>query len=106
MKTIPQIVERIRDVAPCVREAAFKKCAIMGPLLFKIADKQQILLCGFKETNSKVKDAFYGCLLPKWLTAYEGKYLKFMGALKLIVFEEDNKKLTYLCKELIKAFFK
>ncbi|XP_063923186.1 condensin complex subunit 3-like isoform X2 [Zophobas morio] len=103
--TLSKIRDRVRDTDVGVRAMAFHRCADIGPLNFRIVDKHLILLCGFKETNEKVKKTFSEYLLPKWLTGYKGDFLKFLEALKLIADEEDISKMTYLSRELIRVFY-
>ncbi|XP_044254397.1 condensin complex subunit 3-like isoform X2 [Tribolium madens] len=104
-ETIDKIKERVKDVDPSVREAAFHRCGDISPQFLRIVDKHMILMCGFKEAHQKVKTVFYDHLLPKWLTDYNNNYLRFIAALKLSTVEEDMDQLVFLSKKLIKEFY-
>ncbi|KAJ8975351.1 hypothetical protein NQ317_000279 [Molorchus minor] len=103
--TISKISERISDVDSHVRIAAYKRCSDIGPMLFKIIARQQILKCGFNETNKSAKNVFMENLLPKWLTAYNGNFLSLLAGIKLDADENDILNTEEISKQVMEAFF-
>lgn len=103
--TICKISERIRDVDSHVRMAAYLRCAAIGPRLFKIVSRQQILHCGFKDDNKEVRKVFLEILFPKWLSAYNDNFLHFLSGLKLDADESDIMNTEEITKKVTEFFF-
>lgn len=71
-----------------------------------INTRQSILMSGFYERHNIVKIYFQQELVPSWLDAYNGDYLKFLDALKLDSSEEDIKHSEIVCNHVLLLFFK
>lgn len=99
--TIPRIVERLRDVDDQVRAAAFRKCGPISPEYMKITLRQQVLRCGFSETNANAKRTFTDHLLPKWLEVFNNDIILFFKKLNLDADEEDLEMTFNLYKDLM-----
>uniref|UniRef100_A0A6P7FVC2 Uncharacterized protein LOC114334577 n=1 Tax=Diabrotica virgifera virgifera TaxID=50390 RepID=A0A6P7FVC2_DIAVI len=104
--SIPQIVNRLRDIDQNVRIAAIRKCADLSPKSFKILERQHILTCGITENIPKVKNVFIENLLPKWLNAYQNNYILFLNALKLDADENDISNTEKLTKDLFELWLR
>ncbi|XP_072382849.1 condensin complex subunit 3-like isoform X2 [Diabrotica undecimpunctata] len=104
--SIPQIVNRLRDIDPNVRIAAVRKCADLSPKSFKILERQHILTCGITEDNPKVKNVFIENLLPKWLNTYQNNYILFLNALKLDADENDISNTEKITKDLFELWLR
>ncbi|KAG5878423.1 hypothetical protein JTB14_002506 [Gonioctena quinquepunctata] len=87
--TLPHIVNRLKDVEGNVRLMVFRRCANLGPIYFKIVQRQFIIRCGVSENVPKIKKTFRNYLLSKWLDAFEDNYGVFLKALKLDADEND-----------------
>lgn len=86
--------------------AAYSRCADIGPRLFKIITRQQILQCGFKDDNKQVRTIFLENLLPKWLIAYNNNFLDFLSGLKLDADEDDIINTQEVSKQVMEVFFR
>ncbi|XP_056629593.1 condensin complex subunit 3-like isoform X2 [Diorhabda sublineata] len=104
--SVLQIVNRLRDVDSNVRITAFRRCADLGPRLFKIFERQHILMCGLSESVPKVRNVFIENLLPKWLNTYENNYITFLNALKLDADENDIVNTEKITKDVLNLLFK
>lgn len=105
--TIPKIIERIRDIDHSVRVAAYRKCSDISPALqIRIVDRQTILICGFVENHKLAREAFLETLVPKWLTSFNGDFLKFLSDVKLDADEEDLENTVMISKNLVDVFLK
>ncbi|CAH1964911.1 unnamed protein product [Acanthoscelides obtectus] len=102
----PYILRHLRDVDANVRLQAFKRVADMGPKMFKIYERQDILTSGLNETNEKVKKSFQENLLIKWLNAYEGDFIKFLDSIKIDADEMDMLKTQHISKRLMDIYFR
>nr|CAH7752692.1 unnamed protein product [Callosobruchus chinensis] len=102
----PYIMRHLRDVDANVRLQAFKRCADMGPKLFKIYERQDILMCGLNETHEKVRKSFQEDLLIKWLNAYEGDFIKLLNSIKIDAEETDMLKTQHISKSIMDIYFK
>lgn len=103
--TIPMLIERLCDTDPLVRLAGYKKFHIVGPLRLKLGDRQQVLLTGFGETISFVKEYFINKMLPAWLTAFNGDFLAFLNGLNVDADEYDVRQTDAVCEKVLKVFF-
>ncbi|XP_023312044.1 condensin complex subunit 3 isoform X1 [Anoplophora glabripennis] len=103
--TISKISERIRDVDGHVRVAAYSRCADIGPRLFKIITRQQILQCGFNDDSEQVRTVFLEKLFPKWLSAYNDNFLEFLRSLKLDADENDIINTQKISEKVMEVFF-
>lgn len=104
--TVSRIKERVRDPDISVRVEAFKKCAEIGPKMFRIVDRQFVLISGFNETNKQARNMFEEYLLPKWITSYNGDFLDFFKAFKLDADWKDIQRMDETSRKLIQVLFK
>ncbi|VEN41605.1 unnamed protein product [Callosobruchus maculatus] len=104
--SVPYIMRHLRDVNANVRLQAFKRCADMGPKLFKICDRQDILMCGLNETEMRVRKLFQEELLIKWLNAYEGDFIKLLNSIKIDAEETDMLKTQHIGRSIMDVYFK
>nr|CAI5868463.1 unnamed protein product [Callosobruchus analis] len=102
----PYIMRHLRDVDANVRLQAFKRCADMGPKLFKIYERQDILMSGLNETHESVRRSFQEDLLIKWLNAYEGDFIKLLNSIKIDAEETDMLKTQHISESIMDIYFK
>lgn len=72
----------------------------------RIIDRIVILGNGFNEENKMVRKTFLEVLIPKWLSAYNGDFLKLINAIKLDADEHDIKLTASVSEKVLEVLFK
>ncbi|KAK6178461.1 hypothetical protein SNE40_013249 [Patella caerulea] len=99
-KTLPFILERIRDVNESVRQVAF--CVLAEKAHIKclsIAQRLQILQDGLNDRTAAVKDACSKKVLQTWLRIFGGNILELLKSL-------DVENSTETCEQVLDTMFK
>ncbi|CAG2058072.1 unnamed protein product [Timema podura] len=79
--TIPQIIDRTRDVKDTVRKQAYLSLARVKVRSLTIKDREGLLSAGLKDRSEMVRNCVAKVVLPSWLHNLGGTYLGLLNAL-------------------------
>nr|CAD7453642.1 unnamed protein product [Timema tahoe] len=97
--TIPQIIDRTRDVKDTVRKQAYLSLARVKVRSLTIKDREGLLSAGLKDRSEMVRNCVAKVVLPSWLHNLGGTYLGLLNALYVENYVETS---TLVLKTLFK----